>query len=488
MNRDKHSSELRAAKVMSRKLLSGLYSTHMAHLIVDRKFSRIPLATRLKIPRSSEILRENRLFKAIETIEVNKKDLFRDLALVCFLLMNLPLSLIVNSSKKQKTNKRLSFVYSLTQEQILNNRRTDDLEKFIKEARFQALFSKSTVVVESRKVFRFWGQKTHGNLEIVFDASIWVTRNRLSRMTVLRILYESISILVKEVLVKRDHNYKFTLREVVFDEPIWRYYLRQRVEISVISTQSQLLKLPYVFYAPTQGQISRSMLWYSTNSTPIQNRQTQVAFDPEHFCLENIDAHYVWTEQHKKYLLEYNPDARIFNVGSILFRPKCGEVEIHPLPKNSVVIFDVTPFDGLDTEVLYSKRIMTDFIEDIIFALNSCMITNSVYLKPKRDYTRVPVKDIAPSKYYLEFINQLHQSKKLQILESSLNLYELIDGALLVIGIPFTSPVILAKEMKVESIYYIPDSAQDWIIGSIEDGIKVIQGREELMRYVRTSF
>jgi polysaccharide biosynthesis PFTS motif protein len=196
----------------------------------------------------------------------------------------------------------------------------------------------------------------------------------------------------------------------------------------------------------------------------------------------------VWTEQHKKYLLEYNPDARVFNVGSILFRPKRREVEIHPLPKNSILIFDVTPFDGLGTEVLYSKRIVTDFVEDIIFALNSCVTTNNVYLKPKRNYTQKPVKDIAPSKSYLEFINQLHQSKKLQILESSLNLYEIIDGALLVIGIPFTSPVILAKEMKVESIYYIPDSAQDWIIGSIEDGIKVIQGREELTRYVRSLF
>ena len=217
---------------MSKKLLSGLYSTPMANLIIDRKFSRIPLAARLKTPRPSEILKENRLFKAIETIEVNKKDLFRDFAFVCFLIMNLPLSLIVNSSKKQKTNTRLSFVYSLTPEQILNNRKTDDLEKFIKEARFEALFSNSKVVVESRKVYKSLGQKNHGSLEIVFDASIWVTRNRLSRMTVLKILYESISILVK-VLVKRDHNYQFTLREVVFDEPIWRYYLRQSVEINV---------------------------------------------------------------------------------------------------------------------------------------------------------------------------------------------------------------------------------------------------------------
>jgi hypothetical protein len=51
---------------MSKKLHSGLYSTHMAHLITDRKFSRIPLAARLKIPRSSKILKENRLFNTIE--------------------------------------------------------------------------------------------------------------------------------------------------------------------------------------------------------------------------------------------------------------------------------------------------------------------------------------------------------------------------------------------------------------------------------------
>jgi len=484
VNKDSRLWNISTAKVMSKKLLSSHHATHIASLIIDRKLSRIPLAMRFKTTGPQGRLSENSLFEAIENIEMTKRDLFRDFAFVFFLISNLFLSLVLNCSKRDKSHNDLSLVYSLTPEQILHNGETDAIEEFMKEPRFAALFCERTIVVESRKLSQFWSQENYGNLRIVFDNSLWVTRNRLSRKTVVKIFRESICILIG-VLFQKNHDYQFTLRELIFDEPIWRHYLQQAEQINVITTQSQFLRLPYIFYLPAGRRISRSMLWYSTNSIPIQNKQTRAEFDSEHFRLENIDSHYVWTEKHKKYLMLYNPDASIFNVGSILFRARRENTKLRPLSQDSIVIFDVTPFNGLGVEVFYTLKILTDFIEDIISVLNSREITNDIYLKPKREYRRNSGKGISPSTTYIDLIDLLQRDKKLKILKPNGNLYEIIEGALLVIGIPFTSPVILAKELKVESIYYIPDSARDWIIGSDEDGIRVVQGKKELLKYIQ---
>jgi polysaccharide biosynthesis PFTS motif protein len=55
----------------------------------------------------------------------------------------------------------------------------------------------------------------------------------------------------------------------------------------------------------------------------------------------------------------------------------------------------------------------------------------------------------------------------------------------LVVGIPFTSPVILAKEMNIPCFYYVPDSASNWEIGKRQDDIAVIIGRSELSAFIQ---
>ena len=85
----------------------------------------------------------------------------------------------------------------------------------------------------------------------------------------------------------------------------------------------------------------------------------------------------------------------------------------------------------------------------------------------------------------MDFISNLQQNNLIEVLRADINLYDLIGGVSLVIGIPFTSPIVLAKELNVPCIYYVPESASDWIIGKSQDGVAIVNGRNEFELFIQ---
>jgi hypothetical protein len=479
-------SNIKFVKNLNRKMLSQFYPVNISSLIVDRKFSNLSMALRFTSKGSTLKLQQVSILEEIEKMKVSKKNLLRDLALISFLQLNLFLALFRNRSKKQNFEIKPSFIYSLTPDQILSNGRAEALEEFLRESRFERLFLGKKIIIESKQLFRFFGQNSYKELEIVFDTSIWIAKNRLSRKIVLGVIKESLSLLA-HVLKSGKQDEILILREIVIDEPVWRYYLKEVGRTNIVTTQSHFLRLPYPFYIDATERIARSMLWYSTNSTAIENRKTRAVFDPEHYRLDYIDTHFVWTAEHKKYLAKYNPNAEIIVVGSILFKPrkeieKSGEIE-----KNVIVVFDVTPFNGLGVEVFYTREILTDFIQDLVdtFRSSANMMSAQIQLKPKREYGKKLRGRFSPSGEYLDFIEDLSQNRAIEILSAETELYQLVGESSLVVGIPFTSPVILAKEMNIPCFYYVPDSASNWEIGKRQDDIAVIIGRSELSAFIQ---
>jgi polysaccharide biosynthesis PFTS motif protein len=377
----------------------------------------------------------------------------------------------------------------LAPEQILSKGRTEPLGEFFREQRFQELFCGKYLVVESKKLYRFFRRNNYNGMEIVFDTSIWIAKNGLTRRIILRVIKESVSKLMQVIRNGKRDEFQ-ALRELVVDEPVWRYYLKESLqtnEINIVTTQSQFLRLPYAFYIDAKDRVVTSMLWYSTNSNVIQNRKTQALFDPEHFRFDSIRNHFVWTSEQKLSLLQYNPTANIVVTGSILFRPRKNvEKSIQNLNRN-IVIFDVTPFDGLDVQVLYNSEVMTDFIEDLVNTFSSHSNTNSarVLLKPKREYGTKLRGGLSHSTQYMGLIDKMESLKSLEILKPDVDLYQLVGNADLVVGIPFTSPVVLAKELNVPSFFYVPESARDWDIAASQDGVEVINGRNQLEIFIQ---
>jgi polysaccharide biosynthesis PFTS motif protein len=106
-------------------------------------------------------------------------------------------------------------------------------------------------------------------------------------------------------------------------------------------------------------------------------------------------------------------------------------------------------------------------------------------LKPKRKYARKLRGGLSPSSEYTELIGKLQRLNSIEVLNPDVDLYQLVRNASLVIGIPFTSPVILAKEMNVPCFFYVPESAKDWMIGHNQDGVAVIHGRSQLKVFIQ---
>lgn len=490
MNTDNEFSAIRNAKLLAREPLCNLYPINMVSLIVDRIFSKLPLNLRFITKESSDVRQQELIRTTTSKIELGRKDLFRDFLLVSFLLGNILLGMVFNRSKSQSLRNSPSFIYSLTPEQILSEGSTEQLEGFLREPRFQKIFLGKHLVVESKQLYKFFGRNRHGDVEIVFDTSLWIVKNELGRRDILRIIREAFFKFV-QVLTKRNQEQMHILREFLIDEIVWRHFLEktdQTKRVNVVTTQSQFLRLPYAFYIDAEASIIRSMFWYSTNSTPIQNRKTKMMFDPNHYSLENIDSHYVWTLEHKHYLSKYNPHADIVVAGSILFRPRLRLTKSNPNTIDNIVVFDVTPFDGLGVEVFYTKEILTDFMEDLVSILGSNKSTKSarILLKPKREYGKKLRGKISPSGDYLDLVDSLNQNRVIEILRADTDLYQLVGKSSMVVGIPFTSPVMLAKELNIACFYYVPDSAKNWEIGKCQDGIAVITGKKELRAFIQS--
>lgn len=484
-----NSSELTKVKQMAKNQLKRVYSHDIVDLLVDRRFSRLSLAYRYTTNGYLDEHQQGLILNEMLNGKMNYKEIIREFSLVMFLLLNLILAFVFNRKKFRKSRMDPSFIFSLTPEQIVNKGSTDLLGDFLREPRFQKIFYGKYLVVESKQVYRILGKNIYRNLEVVFDTSIWIAQNCMDRKTILSVIQESILRLIG-VLQKGKKSHLQILREYVIDEPLWRRYTDQSRfvnPINLVTTQSHFLRLPYAFYIEEKDRVVRSMLWYSTNSIPIHNRRTQAIFDPDHFKLEKVDNHFVWTTEHKKFLIRHNSNAEVTVVGSIMFIPTQRAVKRNPIINTDIAIFDVTPYSGLGVEVIYSNEIMMDFIQDIVETVRSNEKTkySRILLKPKRKISKKLRGGISSSIQYKNLISDLQQNNMIEVLRADINLYDLVRSVSLVVGIPFTSPVILAKELDVPCIYYVPESASDWIIGKSNDGVAVVNGRSEFESFIQ---
>jgi polysaccharide biosynthesis PFTS motif protein len=122
--------------------------------------------------------------------------------------------------------------------------------------------------------------------------------------------------------------------------------------------------------------------------------------------------------------------------------------------KIDVLVFDVTPLNNIEItrNSIYTTRESVNFINEIITCvkmLNQAYKKNyRIQLKHKRKISKNHSSD------YAKFIDQKVMNFEIDIIESRQNLYDLINNSKLVIGFPFTSPVVIGQELNKPSIFY----------------------------------
>lgn len=245
---------------------------------------------------------------------------------------------------------------------------------------------------------------------------------------------------------------------------------------SLITTQSQILVLPSVFYQ--EKTPPRLMFWYSDNSTQLRSTriENQKPLDYSYLTQNRIDIHLVWTNSWAEILKAFT-QAKIYVAGPILFNlleNKMIETKSNLSLDRNVLVFDVTPKKSADNESFYFSKNMQKFIEDVVDVVSYSSPPVRIKLKPKRRYRRG--EDLE----YIRLVKSL--KSKMQVLHPTQNLARIINDASLVICTPFTSPAILAKYLGRPVIYYSP--SDQYQLPFIYEGIPVIMGSEELRQYV----
>lgn len=386
-----------------------------------------------------------------------------------FLIILLLLVFLKRLFKNEKVLPKI-FIHALSRDQIYREKNTTELFHFFADKRFPYSSNPKEFLVYCKSFFL---PKT-SQLKVTRNISLYLIINCFSRKKIIELLKMSnclaLFIANKRSILSLRHRY---LIYYFIEYCVW-VNVDFKNRILFITTQSSYKNLPVPFYI-LNINIERHMIWYSTNSIPIYKKnevKSKLVFSKD--LQDNIDHHLVWDKMQVDFLKNQN----IFNAhiyGSMLFYSRNVKSNIE---KNfDLVYFDVIP-QYLHENGFYNTKMALDIIENILSVLEELNdqfdLKVLLSIKHKRKVAHLH------SKKYINTIQKLEALGLVRIVSHNYNLYKLINDSKFVIGVPFTSPVIVAKELKIDSAYvYLTNS--EFIVPDNYNGIKVIKERNNLL-------
>lgn len=440
------------------------------------------IASQLDIPwKQSEISRELGTEILVRSAIMRNKKFFiwiiKNLIYGLFLVSRMIFSL----AKRPKPIESICLLYSLTPSQLIQGQR--NLRDFLTEARLGLNVSENTRIIveqpgESRKIRDF-----QSNVIYVRNVSSFYFEEYLTYSQRIYVLFSSIRRAFQLLFSAKFIDILF-FRQTILESEIDKLMLRNVEYTCLVTSQTNLRKLPSVFYLKSSPRVDRVMIWYSNNSFVIEKKTEVNEFDSTRYVRSNIDSHLGWGEKWKSQLESVNPSSSIRNVGSLMWYPKAS----NPVNEtsNRVVIFDVVPFSSYKHYGFYSYGLVSSFLVDIhesIVESNETPNNSNKYellLKQKREFQ----KNTDPA--YIDLLEQLEKCEGFKVLGSDENLYNLVASSKAVIGIPFVSPVFIANEMGIPCCYYVSEGNSEWSIPNELDGVEVITGKEKLQKWLET--
>jgi polysaccharide biosynthesis PFTS motif protein len=382
--------------------------------------------------------------------------------------------------KKNKTRgNKIVLIYSLTKDQIFKDNSISKLHDFLVSKKFN-MTEKNEILIECRGILR---SRIYSNLIVTLDIPLKIFTTKFSlkeQLKLLLVFFYKLTILVKSF--NNSQYIYLVFREYVFDENVYFAITKKNKMNKIITTPTAIQYQPISFEIPDFA-VERVMLWYSTNSVPIKYKSRKTSIFEKN--LENslqrmaIDTHWVWTNEHKKYLKKMTNSAILVKGSMIFYNPP---KKLDSNKKYDVVIFDVAPQNSKSVfkDTIYSFPVAKEFIEDIMESVElvSQKLDRNIgiYIKHKRNFAPTH------SSKYIAYIDVLAKNRQLSVLPLDSDLYETIATSKIVIGFPFTSPVIIGQELKVPSIYY---SSTNTLVKY--NHANFIQSKLDLRKYIETN-
>jgi hypothetical protein len=396
--------------------------------------------------------------------------------------------------KKMQTNTDLSLIYHLSDNQIFNSGSTLELQKFIR-GRQIGLAIDDIIYVERPRIFP--NKCNHDGIKVVSDIDLYLFADFLRiRDRFIILLAVFVRFLMYARTVSRVPLFSLIAVPFVIEEVIFSFVSKNEIIRinNVVTTPSAIMNLEYIFQI--DGDFgTRTMIWYSANSIPINYRDPKLKralVDKNLYSFMPIDQHFVWTEDHKNFLEPlFDKNVNVKVCGSLMFyqpQKKYNSNKIHDL-----MIFDVTPYNDLQIHYndtfpgslnsIYNFVYSKGFLEDILWVREQIFLSSKVLLKislkPKRDFTS------AHSVAYINYVKSLSNNKLLNIMSPNVDIFEIISQSKICISFPFTSPAIIATELGVPSIYYLEND----IMSSYNKihGVPFVEKKEMLLKFVEES-
>ena len=345
--------------------------------------------------------------------------------------------------------KNLILVYSLTKDQAIRNRSVKSLNTFFESRGILDKFEAITLV----EIRNFHWPRQYKNLKTTFDIPFSIYSNHFSLKSRLKCwlaMCQRFQSCIK--LQKELPQISLIMKNFIFDDVVYSTVGSNRIK-KLITSQTHLAYQPLVFEYENIGA-KRLMIWYSSNSIPIQYKKADLKrfeMNPVVYNSMCIDEHWVWTKEHKNYLARFT-QAKILVKQSLLFYEI--EKDINSNENYDVLIFDVTPSkdSNIFNNSIYTTSEMIRFVSEIlecVAVLNQSYQTNfKVYIKHKRQISKYH------SSFYSKYIKSKVKNKELNSIGVHQNLYNLIKQSKLIIGFPFTSPVFIGQELDKPAIFY----------------------------------
>lgn len=237
---------------------------------------------------------------------------------------------------------------------------------------------------------------------------------------------------------------------------------------------------PLWTYEAEQKGSSVLFYFYSTNCEGFKRSD---GYPPIPFGWKtmNWSRYLVWDEYQADFVKRVvGEKSNISVVGEIWFSdtPK----EALKLPEGSIAVFDVQPVRssyyvtlGLDFEY-YTPLTALQFLEDVqvVLSEHNCLLA----LKRKRHIGKLA------DAQYRNYIDQLGRMNNFVAVDPDINASLLVRECKAVISMPYTSTALLGRNLGKPSIYYDPKGLLQKDDRAAH-GIEIVQGREELARWLK---
>ncbi len=219
--------------------------------------------------------------------------------------------------------------------------------------------------------------------------------------------------------------------------------------------------------------------FYSTNS---QGFKTSAGYPILNYGWESMTwpNYLVWDEYQADFVRRaVGASANIQIVGPIPFQ--CSPHQMPEVHAGAVAIFDVTPhrdshYQTLGQEMeFYTPDVSLPFLQDICDAAEKRRVT--ILWKRKRNVGRMA------HPRYRHLGDRLAAKNHVTILDPQTSAAQVIERCAAVISMPYTSTALIARELGKPTAYYDPLSSLQRDDRAAH-GIKIIQGRQELAKWM----